>query len=156
MHSTVDIEQVLVKLDESLQKVYAEKNITSQWDIDPRSFFIGDDSDLFELLGNVMDNAYKWAQSTVLYRTKVESAGENLPRGITIEIHDDGPGIDKSERTAVLRRGTRAEGGVVARRGAISIGAHLRSIAGIAVVGTGARVALADVRVGAGAHTNGC
>jgi two-component system sensor histidine kinase PhoQ len=109
MHSTVDIEQVLGKLDDSLQKVYAEKNISSEWDIDPRSFFIGDESDLFELLGNVMDNAYKWARSKVQYRTNVESSGENMPHGITIEIHDDGPGIEKSERTAVLRRGTRAD-----------------------------------------------
>ncbi len=109
MHSAVNAETVLQKLDSSLQKVYAEKDIISEWQIVPDSIFYGDESDLFELLGNIMDNAYKWGKSNVRYKSIVNVATDAVHNGLIIEIHDDGPGIAKEERKAVFQRGARVD-----------------------------------------------
>ena len=62
-----------------------------------------DTADLAEALGNVLDNARKWAASSV----KV-TAGR-LRSQIVIEIADDGPGIAEEKREHILERGVRAE-----------------------------------------------
>jgi signal transduction histidine kinase len=59
--------------------------------------------DLDEMLGNLVDNACKWAASRVLVTSR-------LQRGrLTISVGDDGPGLAPSLREAVLRRGVRAD-----------------------------------------------
>jgi two-component system sensor histidine kinase PhoQ len=109
MHSAVSVESVLVKLNSSLQKVYADKHIEVGWHIEDDSVFYGDEGDLFELLGNVMDNAYKWSQSRVAYYVMIHKATSSIHSGLTIEIHDDGPGIAPEARDEVLKRGARAD-----------------------------------------------
>jgi signal transduction histidine kinase len=55
------------------------------------------------MLGNLLDNACKWARS----RVAIESCGND--RTITIVVDDDGSGLDPSMRDAVLQRGVRAD-----------------------------------------------
>src|SRR6202011_227480 len=59
--------------------------------------------DLDEMLGNLLDNACKWARSAV----RVQSSREN--GSIVILVDDDGPGIVPEMRDAVLKRGVRAD-----------------------------------------------
>jgi len=58
---------------------------------------------LFELLGNLLDNAIRHARSQV--RIGLTCAG----RGLELTVDDDGTGIDEADREAVLRRGTRRD-----------------------------------------------
>ena len=63
-----------------------------------------DVQDLSEMLGNVLDNARKWAKSQVHIR------GESLPDGRTsITIEDDGPGVPDDMLTTILARGERLD-----------------------------------------------
>ena len=62
-----------------------------------------DREDLLELLGNLLDNACKWADSEV--RLTIEEQSE----GYLLIIDDDGPGIPESDRQQVLERGTRLD-----------------------------------------------
>jgi signal transduction histidine kinase len=62
-------------------------------------WFRGEGQDLEEMLGNLLDNASKWAKCTVLIRA--ESADGRL----SIKVEDDGPGIPKAEIENVMRRG---------------------------------------------------
>ncbi|HYQ39900.1 MAG TPA: sensor histidine kinase [Pseudomonas sp.] len=62
-----------------------------------------DREDLLELLGNLLDNACKWADSTV----KV-GAGEDA-EGYWLAVEDDGPGIAPDRREAVIARGSRLD-----------------------------------------------
>ena len=62
-----------------------------------------DREDMLELLGNLLDNACKWADSQV-----VLSIGQSID-GFVIEVQDDGPGIPEAERAQVFSRGTRLD-----------------------------------------------
>jgi len=59
--------------------------------------------DLDEMLGNLLDNACKWARATV------HIACTRQADAVVITIDDDGPGLDPAMRTAVLSRGVRAD-----------------------------------------------
>ncbi|MCY1378687.1 Virulence sensor histidine kinase PhoQ [compost metagenome] len=62
-----------------------------------------DREDLLELLGNLLDNACKWAESQVNLTIR---AGEE---GYSLMVDDDGPGIAEDQRESVIGRGTRLD-----------------------------------------------
>ena len=109
MHRAVDCEEAMRRLHASMKKVYMDKRIDSIWKIEPGAVFHGDESDLYEFLGNIMDNAFKWARSRVMFVCRADRVAGNERKGLFVEIHDDGPGIAQAERVAVLERGVRAD-----------------------------------------------
>ena len=66
-------------------------------------FVRGQREDLEEMLGNLLDNACKWAKSNV----KIQSVQEN--GAVVLTVDDDGPGLPSSIRDQVLQRGVRAD-----------------------------------------------
>jgi signal transduction histidine kinase len=69
--------------------------------------FAGETQDLQEMLGNLLDNACKWAKHEVRVQAScVPAAGA---RRLQISLEDDGPGIDEGQRQAVLARGARLD-----------------------------------------------
>ena len=62
-----------------------------------------DREDMLELLGNLLDNACKWADSQVELNIRQTAGGDE------IEVQDDGPGIPETERDQVISRGTRLD-----------------------------------------------
>lgn len=67
-----------------------------------------DRDDMLEVLGNVLDNAFKWANSRVRVATQtcVDDAGRQQ---LALCVEDDGPGIDVDRREQVLQRGQRLD-----------------------------------------------
>jgi signal transduction histidine kinase len=65
--------------------------------------FQGDAQDLEEMLGNLVDNACKWARGKVLIR------GERVGSRLRIRVDDDGPGVPDAMRENVLQRGRRLD-----------------------------------------------
>jgi signal transduction histidine kinase len=65
--------------------------------------FQGDGQDLEEMLGNLMDNACKWA------RSRVRVSGSRNRQHLLLAVEDDGPGIARSDREEVLLRGRRLD-----------------------------------------------
>ncbi|MDX1369020.1 ATP-binding protein, partial [Pseudomonas sp.] len=59
--------------------------------------------DILEVLGNLLDNACKWAASQVCL--SIECTAD----GYLLKVDDDGPGIDAEQRAEVLNRGTRMD-----------------------------------------------
>lgn len=90
-------------LTRTLQRIYADRKLAITVDVSPDHFIRGQREDLEEMLGNLLDNACKWAKSTV----KIESAQDQGT--IILSVDDDGPGLAPSMREAVLRRGVRAD-----------------------------------------------
>jgi two-component system, OmpR family, sensor histidine kinase PhoQ len=87
----------------AVTKVRAEKQIETEVAIDPGIRFRGDEGDLMELLGNVLDNACKWCRGRVRVWATL-SQGE-----IALSVEDDGPGISEADAQRVLERGSRAD-----------------------------------------------
>lgn len=98
---------LIVKMAASLDKVYADKQVICQINAEDEVDFTGDEGDLLELLGNLMDNAYKWCRRhvTVTARAIKHDGGESL----LLLIEDDGPGIAPEKARAVLQRGVRGD-----------------------------------------------
>jgi signal transduction histidine kinase len=72
-------------------------------DVSPAHFIRGQPEDLEEMLGNLIENACKWAKSSV----KIQSVQED--GAIVITVDDDGSGLPASMREVVLQRGVRAD-----------------------------------------------
>ena len=97
------IDKTLVSLD----KVYAEKQITHETACDPELIFPGDVDDLYEMIGNICDNAFKWAHSAVSIDCGLQQ--ENDTRNLRITVEDDGPGFSLASELEITQRGVRAD-----------------------------------------------
>jgi signal transduction histidine kinase len=87
----------------TMRRLHAERDLTVMTDISPEHAIRGRREDLDEMLGNLLDNACKWARSRVAISSAVQ--GDML----VICVDDDGPGIDPSMRAQVLQRGVRTD-----------------------------------------------
>jgi two-component system, OmpR family, sensor histidine kinase PhoQ len=104
----VELAPIVSELRAALLKVYGNKDLLFETAIDPQAQFIGDRADLTELLGNLLDNACKWAKSRVRIAVSVnEEAGSRA--ALQLIVDDDGPGIAEADRARVLERGGRAD-----------------------------------------------
>jgi len=101
----IEVEPAVRKLERTLAKVHADKGVQFDLQVTPGLRFHGDDGDLVEILGNVLDNACKWARREVVLRARPEGAGT----GLVIEVEDDGPGVPEDVKPAIGRRGVRAD-----------------------------------------------
>ena len=91
------------KVIAALQKVHHEKNVSTKILIPSSVTFPGDEGDLMELLGNLLDNAFKWCSKSVQISAGVK------PGQLILSVEDDGPGIAPSQAKNILQRGVRAD-----------------------------------------------
>lgn len=97
-----DASAVAEQLRRTLARLHAARGITIEVHGSSEAVFRGDAEDLMEILGNVLDNACKWARSRV---TMSLADGERL----TVSVDDDGPGLPPEHRNLALRRGARLD-----------------------------------------------
>ena len=83
---------VLERVRDSLAKVYADKGLAFALDCAPALAWRIDEGDAFELLGNLMDNAAKWARQRVAVSVRRDGDGLHL------RVDDDGPGFAEDTR----------------------------------------------------------
>ena len=100
---SVGILPVAERIRNSLLKVYSDKSLDFEIDLSPTLLFKGDEGDLTELLGNLLDNACKWAARRV--RLRGSEQGEDL----TLVIEDDGPGVSQAALAHLRERGARGD-----------------------------------------------
>ncbi len=98
--------EVLDDLTRTLRKIYARRNVQVVLDAPTGLIFRGERQDLEDLAGNLIDNACKWATSAVRVTAKSRT-GED-PQ-ISIQVEDDGPGLDEKACAQVLERGVRLD-----------------------------------------------
>jgi len=91
-----------------LNKVYSHKMIAAEVMIPSDLVFFGEQRDLLEMIGNLLDNAFKYGRGRV--RLSAGSLDPDAVRsGIWLRVEDDGPGIDKKDWPRLLRRGVRGD-----------------------------------------------
>lgn len=106
--AAVPIESTAEEIVSGLEKVYATKGVLCEFEIDEKACFHGEAGDLQELLGNLLENAFKWARSRVLLTAKPHLDG-NRRSGLLLVVEDDGPGIAGPDIAKVLQRGVRGD-----------------------------------------------
>jgi two-component system, OmpR family, sensor histidine kinase PhoQ len=99
----LNVKNILNRMLDSLQKVYSDKPIKLNVLVDENITFKGDEGDLMELLGNLLDNAYKWAN------TQIDVIAEQQENKLYLRVMDDGPGIAPDQVANLLKRGIRAD-----------------------------------------------
>jgi two-component system sensor histidine kinase PhoQ len=99
----VPVAPVLNRILGALNKVYRDKNMAVVCELADNAMFYGEESDLMELCGNLLDNAFKYGAS------KVQVSASQKKKVLQLEINDDGNGIAESDRNWVLERGARAD-----------------------------------------------
>ena len=111
MAEPVAVEPQLLRIIESLSKVYSHKMIEPELIMEDNLVFYGEKRDLLELMGNLADNAYKYGDGKVRISAGAEGAGQLRP-GLWLRVEDDGPGIDEGSWNRLLKRGARGDEGV--------------------------------------------
>ncbi len=101
--SPVPVGQVVERLVAALAKVYPDKGVKADVAIDAGLRFRGVEGDLLEMLGNLLDNAFKWCAH------RVRVAGGARDGLLVLTVEDDGPGISPGLSEWLLERGTRAD-----------------------------------------------
>ena len=98
----VNLGEELPALVEVLRMAYCERTLAIDADVAAGLQYFGDREDLLEMVGNLLDNACKWARSEV--RLQVRHGN-----GLEIRVEDDGPGRSAEEREQLHKRGVRID-----------------------------------------------
>lgn len=108
MRASIPVEPAVRKVVDALGKARHDKEVRCIVNIAPELRFHGDQEDLLELLGNLLDNAWKWCRARVV----VEGHANVTPGqrdGLCLVIEDDGPGIPDAVTAEVFERGARVD-----------------------------------------------
>jgi len=99
----IPLKPIVDKLLSTLAKIYQDENKILTLNTQDTLMFKGDEADVLELLGNLLDNAYKAAQSTIMLTLYQQQDT------LIIVVEDDGVGIEKENISQILERGVRAD-----------------------------------------------
>ena len=112
---------VVEKVMSGLRKVYADKEVEASSEIPDSLEFHGDEGDLMEILGNLVDNAFKWCKG----RVHVSAESRPGPRpgqwDLFIHVEDDGSGVPPEMVRYVMQRGRRADSDIAGHGIGLSI-----------------------------------
>ena len=108
--TATEAKPVVEQLVRTFEKVYRDRAIVFVAEIPEGLRFRGESQDLTDLIGNLLDNAGKWARSRIVIHAEPEARPAAGGRPFfTASIDDDGPGLDGEERSAALERGRRLD-----------------------------------------------
>ncbi|HUD70996.1 MAG TPA: sensor histidine kinase [Dongiaceae bacterium] len=93
-------------LARTMRRLHAGRGVAIELAVAPEQRVRVPREELDEMLGNLLDNACKWARSTIRVASQPAAGGAGF---VVITIDDDGPGIPAALRDVVLQRGVRAD-----------------------------------------------
>ncbi len=91
-------------ISKAFDKVYAARGITLVNELDSDIYVAVEPDDLDEMLGNLLENSYKWANSLIRIHGRIQQK-----QTLFLNIEDDGPGINDADLDKVTRRGVRLD-----------------------------------------------
>ena len=97
------VNETLEGLARTLDRIYRDKRIDFDIDLDPDLVFRGEKRDLEEMAGNLMDNACKWTRSAIRVTARID--GDQF----IIAVSDDGPGMAEDQYKEAIKRGARLD-----------------------------------------------
>jgi signal transduction histidine kinase len=108
--AVTDVEPVVGRLVRAMNRIHEERHLTLSSDVAKNARFKGEQQDLEEILGNLVDNACKWAKRRVAIDIVYEPASREEETGLLVlHVDDDGPGLTEAQRAEVAGRGQRLD-----------------------------------------------
>jgi len=105
-----EVAPVVAALLRTFEKIYADRAVGFRASVRGAVRFQGERQDLEEMIGNLVDNAGKWAGSCVVVTVAPDTGGEPDARAyFRVTIDDDGPGLEPDLRERALERGRRLD-----------------------------------------------
>jgi len=107
---STEVAPVVDALVRTFEKIYRERDLVFVTRIAPGIRFFGERQDLEEMVGNLVDNAGKWAGHEVVIEVSADLSAKTAERPVfQMLIDDDGKGLTPDQREAALRRGLRLD-----------------------------------------------
>jgi len=100
---------VVTALARTMEKLHRERDIAIAVDVPEHARFRGEQQDLEEMIGNLVDNACKWAQARVAIEVAAQGQPGHAASKLRVVVDDDGPGLSPAEREQVALRGQRLD-----------------------------------------------
>jgi signal transduction histidine kinase len=108
--TSVEVPPVVTALARTMEKLYRTRDIAIDVDVPEHARFRGEQQDLEEMVGNLVDNGCKWAQSRVAIEVMADQPpSDGAKSRVRIIVDDDGPGLSPAEREQVALRGQRLD-----------------------------------------------
>lgn len=124
------VEPALARLMRAMSRIHGDRGLTFSAEMDPAVRFRGEQQDLEELAGNLIDNACKWARTRVDLKVAVISSAPDERALLEILVEDDGPGLTEDQRREAVKRGRRLDESVPGTGLGLSIVADLAALYG--------------------------
>jgi signal transduction histidine kinase len=91
------------------ERIHRDRAIAISIECPAEIRFAGERQDLEEILGNLCDNACKWAKANVFVTVSAGTTSRRPPGRLAITIEDDGPGLSDEQRARIGKRGVRLD-----------------------------------------------
>jgi two-component system sensor histidine kinase PhoQ len=105
----VPLRPIAAEVAASLRKIHREKSVDFALGIDGDLCYPAEAGDLYEVIGNLLDNAWKWCRGRIRITAAMGEPDGAGRRWLHIVVGDDGPGVPAAEAATVLGRGHRAD-----------------------------------------------
>jgi signal transduction histidine kinase len=108
--AVTEVEPVIARLMRAMKRIHGDKGLVLSAEVPENARFKGEQQDLEEIVGNLVDNACKWARSKVNVAVTYERPPDDEHDGrLGLTIDDDGLGLTELERAEATRRGRRLD-----------------------------------------------
>ncbi len=111
INSRTPVQPVLERMIRVMQRLNPHLEIAQRSSADRLPPFRGEQQDLEEVLGNLLENACKYADGKVQIDVSLHATGKEQDRSVMLKftVEDDGPGLSKSQHSLALKRGQRMD-----------------------------------------------
>jgi signal transduction histidine kinase len=108
--AVTEVEPVIGRLMRAMRRIHDDKGLDLAAAVPNGARFKGEQQDLEEIVGNLVDNACKWARSKVTVAITYQAPPDpNHDGRLSVRIDDDGPGLTEEQREEATRRGRRLD-----------------------------------------------
>ena len=108
--ASTSVKTVVDAIARTLGRIHQDRDITVEIDVPETLRFRGEQQDLEEMIGNLLDNSFKWATRRIAVRARpLKDPGADGRIWLEIVVEDDGPGLPADRRAEALKRGRRLD-----------------------------------------------
>lgn len=107
--AVTEVEPVLARLVRAMRRIHEDRGLTIDLHAPEAARFRGEQQDLEEMVGNLVDNACKWASAKVAVEVVCLPATGEMDGSLVIRVDDDGPGLTAEQMREATRRGRRLD-----------------------------------------------